>query len=79
MKKYYIEVEDITHDDVPCYILQSEWFETEKEAIAWANQISYLWQDFKVRLMQGEFDAKNPDIYEDISLVRYLGRKEGGR
>lgn len=67
--KYYIEVCDTEN---PCeYILQSEFFDTEGQALEWAKKITYLSTQHSISLMCAEWDSEN-DVYGDIEFVRYL-------
>lgn len=67
--KYYIEVCDW---ESPCgYILQSKFFDTEKQAVKWAKAITFLSDRYSVSLMATEWDNEN-DTYGEIEFVRYL-------
>lgn len=67
--KYYIEVCDW---ESPCeYILQSKFFDTEKQAVKWAKAIAFLSDRYSVSLMATEWDNEN-DTYGEIEFVRYL-------
>lgn len=65
MKKYYIEIVDPTKQRP--YEIQSRWFDTEEEALEWANTIDYC--DLTVCLMSAIFD--DSDEYE-VKFERYL-------
>ena len=67
--KYYIEVCDMEN---PCeYILHSEFFYTEGQALERAKKITYLSTQYSISLMCAEWDGKN-GVYGDIEFVRYL-------
>lgn len=68
MKKYFIEVGDSEYPYE--YILQSVFFNTEKEAVEWAKNISWLDEDYSIALMECVYDEDG--VYGDIGLVRYL-------
>lgn len=69
MKKYYIEIADM---DNPCeYMFQSEWFDTEKQALNWAKKIDFLSKQYSISLMTSEWNTIL-DTYIDIEFVRYL-------
>lgn len=62
MKKYYIELATNSGD----IILQSKWYETEQEALKWAEDIHYIgWVSAVLCLMSSEWDTKE-DTYTDI-------------
>lgn len=71
--KYYVE---ISIKDCECmedynYILQSDWFDTEKEALAWAEKISHVDGAVEVSLMGADWDLEY-DTYIDIDFVRNI-------
>lgn len=77
--KYYVEIADITDGN---YILQSDWFDTEKDAEDFIRQISYLSCNFICYIMCSKWDYEN-DTYTDINTFRrvntnllFLGEKE---
>ena len=62
MKKYYIELATNSGD----IILQSKWYETEQEALKWAEDIHYIGLVSDVLcLMSSIWDTKE-DTYTDI-------------
>jgi hypothetical protein len=62
MKKYYIELATNSGD----VILQSKWYDTKEEAIAWAENIEYIgWVSAILCLMSSEWDTEE-DTYIDI-------------
>lgn len=62
MKKYYIELATNSGD----VILQSKWYNTKEEAIAWAENVEYIgWSSVILCLMSSEWDIEE-DIYIDI-------------
>lgn len=66
--KWYIEISEPN----PCnYIFQSDWFDTEQEALDFANKITYLDADLEMFLLFSEWDIDN-DTYTDIECVRQL-------
>lgn len=67
--KYYIEVCDL---ESPCeYIMQSRFFDTEKQALKWARSISYLSSRYSASLMTAGWDDEN-ETHGDIGFVRYV-------
>lgn len=72
--RYYIEIKDLEVDMDPPYMLQSSWFDTKKEALAWAKQIDYLAKGYRVMLMsaEGEEDETGYWQYEDIGCVKVI-------
>ena len=71
--KYYVE---ISIKDCECmedynYILQSDWFDTEKEALAWAEKISHVDSVVEVSLMRANWDFEY-DVIIDIEFVRNI-------
>ena len=67
MKKYYIEISENEG-----YILQSQWFDTEEQAIEWSKAITYLdTLYYGMWLMSSEWDEEN-DTYTDIDCVREI-------
>ena len=69
MKKYYIEV--VWHNNNENYMLQSKWFNTEEEALEWANNIDYVVEYIDVYLMSSVWDVEK-DYYEDIVVERKI-------
>ena len=62
MKKYYIELATNSGD----VILQSKWYDTKEEAIAWAENVEYIgWSSDILCLMSSEWDTEE-DTYIDI-------------
>lgn len=62
MKKYYIELATNSGD----VILQSKWYDTKEEAIAWAENVEYIgWISAILCLMSSEWDTEE-DTYIDI-------------
>lgn len=71
-KKYYIEIGDM---DNPCeYIMQSKWFNTEKQAIKFAKNIDFLNNQYSISLMWSYWDTAT-DTYVDIEFGRYLNKE----
>ena len=72
--RYYVEIKDLEVDMDPPYILQSSWFDTKAEAVAWAKQIDYLAENYAVRIMsaEGEEDETGYWQYEDIGLEKIV-------
>lgn len=69
MKKYYIE---IFKEDSGDYIIQSDWFDSEEQAIEWCKTIAYLdIYDYEIWLMSSEWDEES-DTYTDIECVRKI-------
>lgn len=68
--KWYIE---ITENNGVNPILQSDWFDTEEEALDWANKIVFfdLSSDYQIWLMYSEWDY-NDETYTDIECVREI-------
>jgi hypothetical protein len=62
MKQYYIELATNSGD----IILQSKWYETEQEALKWAEDIQYIgWASAVLCLMSSVWDVEE-DTYTDI-------------
>lgn len=62
MKKYYIELATNSGD----IILQSKWYETEQEALKWAEYIHYIgWVSAVLCLMSSVWDTEE-NTYTDI-------------
>ena len=62
MKKYYIELATNSGD----IILQSKWYDTEQEALKWAEDIHYIgWVSAVLCLMSSIWDTEE-DMYTDI-------------
>lgn len=62
MKKYYIELATNFGD----VILQSKWYDTREEAIAWAENVEYMGRSYDILcLMSSEWDTEE-DTYIDI-------------
>ena len=40
MRRYYIEIKNM--DEPNMYVVQSKWFDTEKQALNWAKKIDFL-------------------------------------
>ena len=75
MKKYYIEISGKTEYDLgdlhgEAYILQSEWFDTEKEALNWAENLMFIADGLSVDLMSAVFD--DDGVFSDIYFEREL-------
>ena len=66
MKKYYIEIVNL--GGIEPYEVQSRWFDTEEQALEWANTIDY--SRLAICLMSAVFN-ENLDQY-DIEFERYL-------
>ena len=61
MKKYYVEIAKTDSD----YILQSDWFDTEEEALEFARKITFVRYPYKQYLMsaKGDIDPSNNGFY----------------
>ena len=70
--KYYVEIgfKDCKHVEDQ-YIIQSVWFDTEKEALKWAKNIAYKVDELQVSLMRAPWDLES-DTYFDIDFVRNI-------
>lgn len=70
MGKWYIEITENTGINP---ILQSDWFDTETEAIEWAEKIVFfnMQSDYQVWLMYSDWD-KEDDTYIDIECIREI-------
>ena len=70
--KYYVE---IGLKDCQCvedqYLIQSVWFDTEKDAIAWAEKMTHIDNVLQVSLMHATWDFES-DTEIDIDFVRNL-------
>lgn len=68
--QYYVEFVDRESGD---YVLQSKWFDTQKEAEKWANDsFDYIRHtSIDMDLMSAEWDDKE-GIYQDIRFVKPL-------
>lgn len=71
MKKYYIEITDLDSGD---YIVQSEFFDSEEQAVKWAEKIEYIREQYVIDLMCCEW--YEDDHYGDIDFVRTLRKGE---
>lgn len=72
MKRYYIELATNSGD----IILQSKWYETEQEALKWAEDIQYIgWASAVLCLMSSIWDIEE-DTYTDIIQEEVI---KGGR
>ena len=75
MKKYYIELypnnKEIENEMENGYVLQSRWFEKEKDAIKWADSIDYKDKTCDICLMSSEWDNQE-DHPIDIKLEKFL-------
>ena len=69
MKKYYIELVWTYGEE--SYAMQSEWFDTKEEALAWSRKISYVNENYDACLMSAEW--KEDDTYGDIVNEGVLG------
>lgn len=74
MEKYYIEISE--YENSSEYILQSDWFDTEQEAMNWAKQLMFLSKDYEICLMSSEWDDES-DTYTDIDCVRRIDKELG--
>lgn len=63
--KYYIE---ICEQEEVGYILQTEWFDTEEEAMEWFEKISFARHGTKIFLMKSIF--KDDDNYDCYTVAR---------
>lgn len=61
--KYYIEICEWGKIE---YILQTEWFNTEEDAMKWFNQISFSDINYDIYLMKTVF--KDDDNYECFTV-----------
>lgn len=49
-KKFYIEISDW---ESPCeYMFQSEWFDTEEQALEWAKNIAFLNKQYLIKIFR---------------------------
>ena len=63
MRKYYIEISDL--DSTEPYAIQSQWYDTKKDALNFWEQIDFC--NYQACLMSSEWDVEN-DTYTDIEL-----------
>lgn len=72
--RYYVEIVDLEVEMDPPYTIQSSWFDTKKEALAWADKIDYITEGYEVRLMsaEGKEDETGYWQYEDIGLEKII-------
>ena len=75
-KRYYIEIWE--NDGLEPFILQSKWFDTEEQALAWLDTIDYIDNKYSISLMSGMYD-KETDCYEDIDLEYNIGDLKNGK
>lgn len=68
MKKYYIELVWAYGEE--SYAMQSEWFDTKEEALAWSRKISYVNENYDACLMSAEW---KDDTYGEIVNEGRLG------
>ena len=68
MKKYYIEIWDNKNHN---YVVQSSWFDTEEQALKWADNVFFIRHNLQVCLMSSEWDTEM-DTYTDILLERII-------
>lgn len=73
-RNYYIEIcmKNIITDTDHDYIVQSKWFDTEEEAVAWyKNSFDYIDSKYcSVYLMTGQFYyAQDDDINQDYDII----------
>ena len=71
MKKYYIEISEFESVE---YIFQSKWFDTEKQAIEWAENIYFLDTRYDIWLMSSVWDFKE-DTYVEIESERRIDKE----
>ena len=67
VKKFYVEFG--SKDDESAYLFQTEWFDTEKEAQDFASKISYVDDNYFVRIMCADFIYDEPidiEFYKKI-------------
>ena len=69
MTKYYFEFKHIRSTDL-LYDMQSEWFDTEEQAIEWFKGFSYI-SNMHVYLMSSEWDEED-DTFTDIKFEKEL-------
>lgn len=68
--KYYIEFSDEESSDV--YFAQTEFFDTEEEALEWAQKIVYIrFSNYRIWLMRAMVDEYG-DIEGDIEQVQRI-------
>lgn len=67
--KYYIEFSDELSSDA--YFAQTVFFDTEKEALEWADKLDIKFKDYAVWLMKAPVDADG-DLDGDILQVKKL-------
>jgi hypothetical protein len=70
VKKYYIEITDERDHDAS-YIMQSQWFDTDTDAIAWYKTIDFLDNHYFASLMYALYD-ETENIYNDIIMEKFL-------
>ncbi len=67
-KLYYVEV--CQKDYLEEYILQSDWFDTKKQALKFAKKITYLEDIYLMRIMSAEWEEN--EMVGDIIVEEYL-------
>lgn len=67
-RKYYIEIVWAYGEEN--YMMQSEWFDTKDEALAWARKINYVNENYDACLMSAEW---KDDTYGEIVNEGRLG------
>lgn len=68
MIKYYIEI--VNKNKPSAYITQSRWFKKSAEAVAWAENFSYVDSEYDICLMGAHFISE--DEYTDIFYMGSL-------
>lgn len=65
--KYYVEISDANGE----YVIQSQWVDTQEEAIDWAHDLAFVRDDHIVALIRANWD-EGCDTYGDIEFVNIL-------
>ena len=71
MRKYYIEF--VWHGSVDGVVLQSVWFDSEKQAMDWLDSVDYCNEVIDTYLMSADWDIEE-DTYGDIVIERKMDK-----
>ena len=71
MRKYYIEF--VWHGSEDGVVLQSVWFDSEKQAMDWLESVDYCNEVIDTYLMSADWDIEE-DTYGDIVIERKLDK-----
>ena len=71
MKKYYIEF--VWHGSCDGVVLQSVWFDSEKQAMDWLDSVDYCNEVIDTYLMSADWDIEE-DTYGEIMQERRLDK-----